>query len=191
MDHDGGLAHFPNTEILVSRGEFNTARGWAGRVRGYLPNRWPSWFDPVPLDLELELFGPFAASRRLTADGNVVAVATPGHTADHISVLVDDGDTAYFLAGDTSYTEDLMLAGRIDGVTADEDVSRATLDAIRRLTRDRPTVYLPTHDPQSGIRLARRGAVENRVTPQTAPRLAEPPDAPQSHHASASHGHNP
>ena len=76
--------------------------------------------------------------------------ATPGHTADHISVLVDDGDTTYFLAGDTSYTEDLMLAGSVDGVTADEDVSRATLDAIRGLTKDRPTVYLPTHDPQSG-----------------------------------------
>ena len=25
MDHDGGLAHFPNTEIMVSRGEFNTS----------------------------------------------------------------------------------------------------------------------------------------------------------------------
>ena len=159
-------------------------------MRGYLPNRWPSWFDPVPLELEPEPFGPFAASRRLTADGTVVAVATPGHTADHISVLVDDGDTTYFLAGDTSYTEGLMLAGRIDGVSADEDVSRATLDAIRRLTKERPTVYLPTHDPQSGIRLIRRNTVENRVTPRTAPRLAEPPDAPRSHRASASRGHN-
>jgi N-acyl homoserine lactone hydrolase len=191
MDHDGGLAHFPNTEILVSRGEFDKARGWAGRVRGYLPNRWPAWFDPVPLDLAPEPFGPFAAFRRLTADGTIVAVATPGHTADHISVVVDDGDKTYFLAGDASYTEDLMLAGRVDGVTADEEVSRATLDAIRRLSKDRPTVYLPTHDPQSGIRLTRRGTVENHVTPQTAPRRAEPPDAPQSHHASASHGHSP
>src|SRR5215510_1660866 len=28
VDHDGGLAHFPQTEILVSRGELETARGW-------------------------------------------------------------------------------------------------------------------------------------------------------------------
>lgn len=154
MDHDGGLAHFPGSEIFVARGEFDTARGWAGRVRGYLPNRWPSWFDPVPLVLG-EPFGPFAASKRLTAAGDVVAVATPGHTAHHISVLAQYGDTTFFLAGDTSYNEELMLAGSVDGVSSDEQVSRATLNAIKQLARERPTVYLPTHDPGSAVRLAR------------------------------------
>jgi glyoxylase-like metal-dependent hydrolase (beta-lactamase superfamily II) len=159
IDHDGGLAHFPQTEILVSRGELHTASGWMGRVRGYLPNRWPSWFDPVPLDLDSganAAFGPFAASTRLTKAGDVVAVATPGHTANHVSVLVEDQGTTYFLAGDTSYDERLMLAGRIDGVSADDEVAGATLGAIRQLTRDRPTVYLPTHDPESAARLAGR-----------------------------------
>jgi len=28
VDHDGGLAHFPQTEILVPRGELRTASGW-------------------------------------------------------------------------------------------------------------------------------------------------------------------
>jgi glyoxylase-like metal-dependent hydrolase (beta-lactamase superfamily II) len=40
-------------------------------------------------------------------------------------------------------------------------VKRATLDAIRRLTVTRPTVYLPTHDPESAIRLAIRRLVEH------------------------------
>jgi len=35
-------------------------------------------------------------------------------------------------------------------------VCTATLDAIRRLTRSRPTVYLPTHDPEGAERLAKR-----------------------------------
>ena len=156
MDHDGGLSHFPNSEILVSPGELRTARGWAGRIRGYLPNRWPSWFDPVPLDLAAEPFGPFAASRRLTADGDVVAVAKPGHTADHLSVVVLDGDDTLFLAGDASYNENLMLKGSVDGVSADENVSGRTLNAIRRLAETRQTVYLPTHDPQSAARLTGR-----------------------------------
>jgi N-acyl homoserine lactone hydrolase len=152
-DHDGGLAHFPQTEILVSRGELRMARGWMGRARGYLPNRWPSWFNPAPLDLLAEPFGPFAASRRLTTAGDVVAVATPGHTRDHISVVVEDQGRTFFLAGDTSYDERLMLAGRLDGVSADDDVASATLAAIRCLASDRPTVYLPTHDPESAQRL--------------------------------------
>jgi len=37
MDHDGGLAHFPNSEILVSSDEVRMASGWAGRIRGYYP----------------------------------------------------------------------------------------------------------------------------------------------------------
>jgi glyoxylase-like metal-dependent hydrolase (beta-lactamase superfamily II) len=170
MDHDGGLAHFPESEILVASGELQTARGYLGRLRGYLPHRWPSWFDPKPLSLAAESFGPFAASRRLTQAGDVVAVATPGHTADHISVVVQDGDIDYFLAGDTSYNEDLMLEGRLDGVSADEQVTIATLDAIRRFARSRPTVYLPTHDPEAADRLAnRRSAAIGEVQQPNAP----------------------
>jgi len=177
MDHDGGLPHFPHSKILVAPGELRRASGWLGRMRGYLPNRWPLWFDPVPLDLAAEPFGPFAASRRLTEAGDIVAVATPGHTADHVSILVQEDDATLFLAGDTSYDERLMLAGRVDGVSSDEQISAATLDAIRRLARARPTIYLPTHDPQSAVRLANRRSVgiSERTAPQAAPGLDATP----------------
>ena len=167
-DHDGGLAHFPQTEILVSRGEFQMARGWKGRVRGYLPNRWPSWFDPSPLDLTVAPYGPFTTSRRLTTTGDVIVVATPGHTRDHVSIVVEDQGTTFFLAGDTSYNERLMLAGRVDGVSVSDDTAGATLRAIRDLAKGRPTVYLPTHDPESAARLTSRSLVV------TSPDLATP-----------------
>jgi N-acyl homoserine lactone hydrolase len=159
MDHDGGLAHFPDSEILVAPGELRAARGIAGWVRGYLPNRWPTWFAPTALQFESEPFGSFAKSRRLTRAGDVIAVATPGHTADHMSVPVQDGDTTVFLAGDTSYNEALMLAGKVDGVSPDDKVSQATLNAIANFARAQPTVYLPTHDPDAAARLAKRQVV--------------------------------
>ncbi len=84
IDHDGGLAAFPKSEILVSPGELAAASGLAGRLRGYLPNRWPKGFDPKPLALADGPYGPFARSRRLTADGAIAAVATPGHTRNHL-----------------------------------------------------------------------------------------------------------
>jgi N-acyl homoserine lactone hydrolase len=149
IDHDGGLAHFPHAKIQASRGEIRTASGWLGQMRGYLPNRWPSWFEPVPLDLEAQPFGPFAACKRLTVAGDVIAVATPGHTADHLSIVVQDGDTTFFLAGDTSYDDRLLL----DGVSADDRSALATLDAIEQLAQSCPTVYLPTHDLSSKPRL--------------------------------------
>jgi len=159
IDHDGGLVHFPNSVIRVSRGELHAASGWAGRMGGYLSNRWPHWFDPSPLDLTEGAYGPFSACKRLTGDGDIIAVATPGHTADHVSILVKDGDITFLLAGDTSYNERLMLAGTIDGVSAHDTIARDTLAAIRRFADAGPTVYLPTHDPQSAIRLAARQLV--------------------------------
>lgn len=159
MDHDAGLAHFPHSEFLVAPGELAGARGWVGRLRGYLPHRWPESFDPTTLNLTDGLFGPFARSKRLTASGDVVAVATPGHTPHHLSVIVRDSDADIFLAGDTSYTEALMLAGKVDGVSADAKVAAATLATIRQHAAAHPTIYLPTHDPDSAARLAARQTV--------------------------------
>ena len=80
IDHDGGLAAFPGARVLVSAGERAAAAGVMGRLNGYLPQRWPSHFDPEPLVFADEPYGPFARSRRLTADGALVALPTPGHT---------------------------------------------------------------------------------------------------------------
>jgi N-acyl homoserine lactone hydrolase len=109
-----------------------------------------------------EPFGPFAKSRRVTADGAVIAIPTPGHTSDHLSVAVEDGDGIVILAGDASYTEANLTAGLVDGVSADETIARATLSKLRDLATRRPTVYLPTHDPGSAPRLAHRQAIGKR-----------------------------
>jgi glyoxylase-like metal-dependent hydrolase (beta-lactamase superfamily II) len=159
IDHDAGLMHFPHSQIFAAPGEVAKARGVMGMVRGYLPQRWPSWFDPAALVLDDGAYGPFRASKRLTRDGRVIAVATPGHTPNHVSVIVEDDDAAIFLAGDTSYTEATMLAGQADGVSPDQAVTRETLTAIRQFASTRPTVYLPAHDPDGAARFARRQAV--------------------------------
>jgi N-acyl homoserine lactone hydrolase len=155
-DHAGGLAQFPNSEVLVTRTEHETASGFMGKLRGYLPDRWPDWFAPRLLDLAAEPFGPFPASAPLTDAGDVRLVATPGHTNGHMSVVLADEGGFVFLAGDTSYTEALMLAGAVDGVSPDPGKARETLDRIRRFAQDERVVYLPTHDPQSAERLAER-----------------------------------
>jgi N-acyl homoserine lactone hydrolase len=162
IDHDGGLADFEASRVLVSPGELKAASGFAGEIRGYLPRRWPKGFDPQSLALADEPFGPFAKSRRVTADGAVIAIPTPGHTRDHLSLAVDDGDGIVILAGDASYTEANMTAGHVDGVSGDEKVARATLMKLRDLATRRPTVYLPAHDPDSAVRLAYRRVIGKR-----------------------------
>lgn len=163
-DHAGGLAQFPNSEVLVTRTEYETASGFMGKLRGYLPDSWPAGFAPQLIDLPPEPFGPFPASMPLTDAGDVRIVATPGHTNGHVSVVVAEEEGFVFLAGDTSYTEALMLAGAVDGVSPDPGKARETLDRIRRFAQDERVVYLPTHDPQAMERLAARARAGNDST---------------------------
>jgi glyoxylase-like metal-dependent hydrolase (beta-lactamase superfamily II) len=158
IDHDGGLAAFPQARTLVSAGERAAASGLRGQLGGYLPQRWPSHFDPEPLAFADEPFGPFARSRRLTADGALIALPTPGHTPDHVSVVLDDGERRIVFVGDAAYNQDNLLAGRVDGISPDAATARDTLARLAALAAERPTVLLPTHDPHAADRLARSEA---------------------------------
>jgi N-acyl homoserine lactone hydrolase len=160
-DHAGGLAHFPSSEIVASRVDYRYSRGLLGKVRGFLPQHWPKGFSPTLTDFIDGPFGPFESSATLTAAGDVHLVPTPGHTAGHLSVAIDGGDTLLFIAGDASYTERSMLAGRADGVSPDPARARATLARVRQLAAQRPTLYLPSHDPEATARLE-----HGQVTPR-------------------------
>jgi N-acyl homoserine lactone hydrolase len=159
-DHAGGLHHFAGNEILVTRAELDFASGLRGRLRGYVANeRWPTWFDPTPLDLEDDPFGPFPRSLRLTEAGDVTLVPVPGHTPGQIGMLVEDDDHSVFLAGDASYTQELMLRGKADGVGVDDVAELRTHERIRTFAAATPTVYLVAHDPETGARLTERRLV--------------------------------
>lgn len=158
-DHAGGLHHFPHTEILASRADLKVASGRRGRLRGYPNRRLPRWFDPTVVDLSPVPYGAFPESLKLTATGDVTIVPVHGHTAGQIGVIVEDGDHAVFLAGDSSYTQDLMLRGIIDGPSPDETAARLTHERIRALAEETPTVYAVAHDPETASRVAERQVV--------------------------------
>lgn len=167
-DHAGGLHHFPAAEILVARAEIKNAVGWRGRLRGYPNSRWPKWLDPTPLDLDQQPHGPFPQSRRLTEAGDVIVVPLPGHSPGHIGVLVEYNDHTVLLAGDSSYTQDALLRGAVDGVGPDEASLRNTHQRIRTYAAANPTVYLVAHDPDTGRRLAERRLLLPVATKQAA-----------------------
>lgn len=151
-DHAGGLHHFPHSEIFVSGGEYRNALGMSGKLQGYLPHRWPDWFAPTTIDFKPNVNGPFEKGVSLTEAGDVVIVPTPGHTPNHVSVIVKTRDINYFLAGDTSYSEGLLLERHPDGVTPDVEVAKRTMANILSYAATEPLVYLPSHDPRSAER---------------------------------------
>ncbi|MHB8254808.1 MAG: N-acyl homoserine lactonase family protein [Acidiferrobacter sp.] len=152
-DHAGGLHHFPKSTIWVSAREWRDARGVGGRIRGYVPNRWPKWFAPKLITFSGSTLECFSGAVAVTASEDVLVVSTPGHTPGHMSVLIRTDGTSYFLAGDASYTEKTLLARIPDGVTLFPKMAVKTLTNILAYAQKERTVYLPSHDPEAEQRL--------------------------------------
>ncbi|HET8844538.1 MAG TPA: MBL fold metallo-hydrolase, partial [Ktedonobacteraceae bacterium] len=155
-DHAGGLYHFPGVETVVTRKEYQAARGFTGQLAGYLPQHWPDWFKPRLIDFSPEPFANFPRHMKLTSAGDVLLIPTPGHTSGHMSVLLLEGEQTICFAGDVSYSQDLFVRGKVDGISFNEGVARRTIEQLQTYTKNTPTVYLPSHDPASAERLAKR-----------------------------------
>jgi glyoxylase-like metal-dependent hydrolase (beta-lactamase superfamily II) len=105
----------------------------------------PGIHNPQTVDGDYDLYG----------DSSIRLLATPGHTAGHQSVLVTPSQgPRVLIAGDAVYSEAALLTRTIDGVGVDPDRARASIDRLRAICREAPTVVAPTHDAGAARRVA-------------------------------------
>jgi N-acyl homoserine lactone hydrolase len=157
-DHIDGLVHV-RARVLINEAEARYLTSPFPRVmRRVLRQPLPPGFAPEPFALDSGSFGAFPRSRALSEDGRIVAVDTPGHTPGHISVIcIDDSGRHVMLAGDATDSLEQLQALRADAIGPNPAVHVATLKRIATHCAQHPTVYLPSHDPESVARL--EGAV--------------------------------
>lgn len=159
-DHAGGMAAFPQSEFFISEPDYRDAYTWRGPVNGYLTRHWPSWLKPTLIHFApTEVLRPFPQAYALTQKQDVWVLPTPGHTPAHVSVVVQDGDDWVFLAGDTTYSQQALVQQQVDGISLHPPTTLHTIQQILGLAHSHHLVYLPSHDPQSGLRLEKRQAV--------------------------------
>lgn len=156
QDHEGGFHYFPNAEILVSRTEWKAAAGLQGRLGGYMNFRWPKDLNPTLIDFDNGPYFGFARSQSVTKNTDVILVPTPGHCAGHLSVIIDEGDQLVLLAGDAAYSQDLLLSSSIDGVSPSPADQQDSHDRIIAMARQKPTVFVPSHEWAGRDRLQQR-----------------------------------
>jgi N-acyl homoserine lactone hydrolase len=159
-DHMDGAVHL-RRPVLVSEAELRHAHSPMSRFfQRVLRQPIPSGVEFRPMALDGGPFGAFEASRPLSPDGRIVAVATPGHTPGHISIVcIDDDGRHILLAGDVADTLEQLLARRHDAIGPKPAVHVATLERILAHAREHETVFLPSHDPDSLARLREATAV--------------------------------
>lgn len=157
-DHIDGLVHV-RARVLGNELELGyVASPFSTVMRRVLRQPLPSGFAPEAFALDGGPFGAFPRSHALSHDGRIVAVETPGHTPGHVSVIcVDDSDRHVMLAGDATDTLEQLHSLRVDAIAPDPKVHLETMEMILAHCAQHPTVYLPSHDPDSAARLA--GAV--------------------------------
>jgi glyoxylase-like metal-dependent hydrolase (beta-lactamase superfamily II) len=154
-DHIDGTAHV-RARVLINEVEARYVAAPFSRVmRRVLRQPLPAGFSPEPFVLDGGPFGAFPASRAISDDGRIVAVDTPGHTPGHVSVIcIDDQGRHVMLAGDTTDSLEQLHSLRVDAVAPDPKVHLATMKTILTHCSAHPTIYLPSHDPDSAARLA-------------------------------------
>jgi glyoxylase-like metal-dependent hydrolase (beta-lactamase superfamily II) len=150
-DHRNGLARLSGARVLVSADAL--ARGGTRWLRRH-------GIVAEPLRMTGGPFGAFERSAPVTQDGRVVAVPVPGHARGQLAVVVVEPEHHVLLAGDSAYTEAQLLDLQVDGVSMSARAAIASMRTIIEHARRHPTVFLPSHDPQSASRLRARTAVQ-------------------------------
>jgi N-acyl homoserine lactone hydrolase len=143
LDHTDGLKFFADKEVLVARRHWEKPFGAA--LSTFPKGLRPKLIDYQPSD------DPFGASFVLT--DQVSLVPTEGHTFGHQSVLVRDNELDFLIAGDVSFSEEQLRAEKKAGIIIAWQAAQMTYKKVKRYAAQRPLVYLPSHDPESGERL--------------------------------------
>lgn len=139
-DHVGGLEPFEDAEVVVARTEWERAQGLTGRLRGYLPQRWPAGIEPRAVDFGGPPVGPFPGSYDVASDGRLLFVPLPGHTRGHAGLLVRDDSGASFLCAGDAAERASEMAGEAPSVA--------------RWCRREDVAVLTAHDDGAGEKIA-------------------------------------
>jgi N-acyl homoserine lactone hydrolase len=148
-DHANGLSRLAGPEVLASSAALRGMGRWLAK-RGARPSAFA---------MSGGAFGAFPASAALSADGLVRAVPTPGHAPGHVAIVVDEGERHVMLAGDSAYSRAQLLDLCPDGVSLSAALAVRSMRRIVEHARRHPTVFLPSHDPDSERRLSEREAL--------------------------------
>lgn len=154
-DHVANFTMFENATTWVGEAEL----AWAAQL--------PAGTTFIP-DLHVrELLRRTEGVERMAPGQEVLpgihAIASPGHTPNHLAFFAERTDDRLVFAGDAVKNVHELGTGLADS-TLDADASAATIDRLRSLLTDTAGLLVPGHD----VALRLDGGTVERVRPQRA-----------------------
>ena len=134
-DHIGQAAQFTNARLVVGKGDFDRL---AGRPEDSLKG-WRGAGKQVTLaTADVDVFG----------DGSVVALHLPGHTPDHLALLVNLKSGPVLLSGDLYHSTISREKRSLPGFNTSREQTLASMDKFEKLAKETGAKVIIQHEPR-------------------------------------------
>lgn len=147
-DHVDGVAHFPNAKVYAAKEAYDLTLSSKGARTGNLKKNLPEWFQAETFEFTDGKEGAFLTSKKLTADGSIIAVHTPGHAVGHTAYIVKSENVRYVFSGDTTFNEQTLSDG-IPCVILNNSAAQESVRKLRAYAQAPDVVVLCSHDAQA------------------------------------------
>jgi N-acyl homoserine lactone hydrolase len=133
-DHTGQAAEFPNAQLIIGKGDFEQTRGkddpfgpWRGE--GAKVNETTA---------DVDVFG----------DGSVVALHLPGHTPDHLALLVKLASGPVLLTGDLYHSREAREKRGVPPFNTSRQQTLQSMDKFEKLAKELNAKVVIQHEPR-------------------------------------------
>ena len=139
-DHVGQAAQFTNARLVIGRRDFEQL---AGKPEDSLKD-WRGKPDKVNLiDKDADVFG----------DGSVVALHLPGHTPDHLALLVNLKSGPVLLSGDLYHSTIARQKRALPGFNTSREETLASMDRFEQIAKEKGAKVVIQHEPNDIAKL--------------------------------------
>ncbi len=132
-DHTGQAAQFASARLLIGKADFDQTKGKEDPFGG-----WRTAGKNVTLiTADTDIFG----------DGSVTALHLPGHTPDHLALLVKLPGGPVLLNGDLYHSADARAKRGVPPFNTDRAQTLASMDRFEKIAKDTGAKVIIQHEP--------------------------------------------
>lgn len=132
-DHTGQAAEFPQAKLVIGKQDFEKT---AGKDDPFGP--WRGSGKPVTL---------LTADHDIFGDGSVVALHLPGHTPDHLALLVRLASGPVLLSGDVYHSTIAREKRGVPPFNTSRAETLASMDRFEKLAKETGAKVIIQHEP--------------------------------------------
>lgn len=138
-DHTGQAAEFPQAKLIIGKGDFEQT---VGKEDPFAP--WRGEGKPVTLATgDVDVFG----------DGSVIALHLPGHTPNHLALLVKLASGPVLLSGDLYHSTISREKKSMPGFNTDKQQTLQSMDRFEKMAADLKAKVVIQHEPDDVAKL--------------------------------------